>query len=90
MQNELNLSFSGFLGEKGKRYIAVSFSDGKRSAEGTIPECRITKNNGFSAEETESLENWLKQNQEFIIEKARELNPMKAFMNSELKVNRDL
>ncbi|MCR4739735.1 MAG: hypothetical protein K5886_05685 [Lachnospiraceae bacterium] len=88
MQDDISLSFSGFLGEKGSRYIAVSFTDGKRTAEGSIPECKITKNTGFSDEEIRSLEEYLKNNKESIMEKARGINPMKAFMGSDLRVGK--
>ncbi|MCR4922438.1 MAG: hypothetical protein K5931_00300 [Lachnospiraceae bacterium] len=80
MDNDIRLSVSGVLGEKGKRYIAVRFEDGKRFAEAELPSCKIKKNGGFSPEELESLEYYLKSNQNEIISKAKKINPLKAFM----------
>ncbi|MCR5108161.1 MAG: hypothetical protein K6B28_08345 [Lachnospiraceae bacterium] len=82
MTEDVTIRFSGILGEKGNRYIAVSFSDGKRTCEGSIPKCRITKNNGFDEDELASLEKYLRENQSTIIAKAKGINPIKAFMNS--------
>ena len=79
MNDEVEMSFSGILGDKNK-HVAVSFSYGDKYAEGEIPACKIKKNKGFSREEVESLEDYLLKNQDDIFNRAKKINPMRAFL----------
>ncbi len=80
MNGEVEMSFSGLLGEGKNRYIAVSFTYGDKYAEGEIPLCKIKKNKGFSPEEVESLEAYLSSNKDDIYKQAKKINPLRAFM----------
>ncbi|MCR5416307.1 MAG: hypothetical protein K6E79_05895 [Pseudobutyrivibrio sp.] len=59
-KGELNMSVSAICQDKaGKKYAFVSFTDGVRTAEGKIPACKITANNGFAALEVQELEKYM-------------------------------
>ncbi len=70
---------SGMVGKEGNKRICVYFSDDEDYAEGSVPECKITSNKGFSPEEIKEMEEYLRENQGNIIEEAGKINPMKAF-----------
>lgn len=78
--DELKMSVSPICQKDGKRVAYVSFSDSKRSAEGIIPECKITKNQGFSNEEAEQLEAYMKQQLATLKKMAASVNAMDAFL----------
>ena len=80
MSDTLNMTISGFVAKDGRKYIYVVFEDGKRKAEGYIPDCIITSNHGFSADEVKMLELYLKHEQDTIREHAKDINPIKALM----------
>lgn len=61
MDNELNMSVSPVCVKNGEKYAFVSFTDGKRCAEGRIPNCKIITSNGFNQEEVEQLENYMRR-----------------------------
>ena len=54
-KEELSMSVSPICERDGKKIAFVSFSDGTRTAEGEIPECKITKNEGFDEGEASSV-----------------------------------
>ncbi|MCR5154770.1 MAG: hypothetical protein K6B75_08000 [Lachnospiraceae bacterium] len=61
--DELKMSVSPICMDKqGKKMAYVLFTDGRRSAEGKIPDCVITSNSGFTEEEKVKLELYLKSN----------------------------
>lgn len=76
----MNMQVSSFCNKNGERIAYVTFSDGKRSAEGEIPSCRIASNNGFSEEEIACLETYMKANLDMLKDMAKTVNPLKAFM----------
>lgn len=59
---EVQMSVSPICNKDGKKYAFVQFADGKRSAEGKIPDCTIISNQGFSADEVSQLEAYMLQN----------------------------
>lgn len=59
MGNEMNLSVSPVCMKDGQKCAYVSFSDGKRSADGRIPDCKIISSNGFTEAEVEQLEEYM-------------------------------
>lgn len=61
MQNELNMTVSPVCVKDGQQYAFVSFSDGSRTAEGRIPECKILSSSGFETHEVEQLERYMKR-----------------------------
>ena len=69
----------------GKMNMSISQifqKEGRKSAEGKIPDCTIISNDGFSEKEVKALELYLKMQQESILKTAKEVNIMKAFMQN--------
>ncbi len=80
MSEEMKMTVSGIVPKDGRKNIYVVFEDGKRKAEGYVPDCIITKNEGFEADEVKMLELYMKHNQDQIREMAKVINPIKALM----------
>lgn len=79
--DEVRMTYSGILTYKGKKTVRVIFERGvSDSAEGSVPDGRITKSTGFSQEEIEKLNEFLISNTNDIMERARLINPLKGFM----------
>jgi hypothetical protein len=59
---ELQMSVSAVCqSDDGKKYAFVTFTDGVRTAEGRIPECKLLKNDGFAEIEVKELEKYLQE-----------------------------
>ena len=82
MDDELKMSVSPICTKEGKKYAFVSFSDGVRTAEGKIPDCAITSNDGFSEDEVQQLEDYMKQELPQLKKMAAEINVMKTFLET--------
>ena len=80
MSEELKMTISGIVPREGRKSVYVVFEDGDRKAEGYVPDCIITKNEGFEEDEIKMLELYLKQNQDMIREHAKLINPIKELM----------
>ena len=77
MNGKMNMSISQIFQKDGKPTAFVLFSEGRKSAEGKIPDCTIISNDGFSEKEVKALELYLKMQQESILKTAKEVNIMK-------------
>lgn len=84
MQNDgITMTYSAIVRDReNKKIVRVSFERtgalGKEIAEGLLPECKITEHNGFTREELEGLQEYLRANKEEIMDKARVIsNPLK-------------
>ncbi len=81
--NEIKMTYSAILRDKdNNKMIRVQFERGKGSAievaEGVLPECKIVRQNGYSKEEIDSLEEYLRSNKDDITSKAKLIsNPLK-------------
>ena len=75
---KMNMTYTSVLTKDNKPLISLLFTRGKDSCEATVPDCIVTKNNGFSAEEVEGLEMYLRSNKKEIIENAKGIS---GFMN---------
>ncbi len=58
---ELTLSVSAICEKDGKKLAYVTFTDGKKKAEGVIPDCLITANEGFTKDEVEQLQAYMQR-----------------------------
>lgn len=74
---ELNLTYSSLLAKNGRRIVRVCFErrrGGEREfAEGIVPEGKIENSRGFSEQEKEQLEEFLREHAGEIMAKAREI-----------------
>lgn len=80
MENELNMTVSPVCSKNGEKYAFVSFSDGERSADGKIPDCKITFNKGFTDEEVAQLELYMKMELGNLKKMAAGVGVMDAFL----------
>ena len=80
MNEELNMSVSPICIKDGNRYAFVTFTDGKRQAEGKIPDCKIISNKGFSETEEKKLEEYMKKELPKLKQMAAGINVLGAFM----------
>lgn len=80
MNDELNMSVSPICVKDGNRYAFVTFTDGKRQAEGKIPDCKIISNKGFSETEEKKLEEYMKKELPKLKQMAAGINVLGAFM----------
>ncbi len=80
MAEEFNLTVSSVCEKDGKRYAFVTFSDGKRVAEGRIPDCKIISNQGFEVEEIKMLEIYMKNDLSRLKRMAAGVRWIDAFM----------
>lgn len=76
----MNMLVSGISEKDGKKVAYIMFEDDIRSAEGIIPECSITSNNGFTDDEVAQLEDYMKENLAMLKRQAAGINPIKAMM----------
>lgn len=83
MDNELKMSVSPVCMKDGIKYAFVTFTDGTRNAEGKIPECTIISNDGFSAEEIEQLEDYMRRERTQLKKMAAGINVMSSFMRGD-------
>ncbi len=84
MNNEsrpsLTMTVSPICGTGAGRYAFVSFTDGKRTAEGKIPDCVITKNEGFSDEEKKALSDYMRRELSSLKKLAASQGPLQAML----------
>lgn len=71
---EVKMTFSGVLLREGKHLIQVRFERGDDVAEGILPDGEIQRSQGYTKEEIQQLERYLRQNRTDIIARAKELN----------------
>lgn len=64
-----------------KKMVRVRFDRDDDYAEGIIPEGSIEKQKGFTKEEVEQLEQYLRKNRKEIIEKAKQITGIKHWFS---------
>lgn len=79
-KEEMTMTYSGIVVADGKKKISVTFEAKDAYAEGTIPDCKITKSSGFEEAELVMLEKYLQMNQVEIAKKAKEISGLRGFM----------
>ena len=76
----LRMNVSPICEKDGQKVAYVTFSDDRRSCEGEIPACIISKNDGFSPKEIHQLESYMKVELPRLKKMASGVNVMRAFM----------
>ena len=77
---EVKMTHTGIISKEGKRHVFVRFERGSDMAEAGQPECKVTKSQGFSAEEIEGLEAYLAKENDVIFEKAKAISGIRGWM----------
>ncbi len=81
MDHEIRMSVSSVTRTGEQKSVYVLFQDGEKSAELLVPDCKVVYNRGFSEEELEQLKAYGQQETETIFALAKNVNPIKAFLN---------
>ena len=79
-KEEMKMTYSCIVTADGRKKISVTFEAGNAYAEGSIPDCHITKSRGFEKDELIILEKYLQMNQIDIVKKAKEISGLRGFM----------
>lgn len=79
-EQEMKMTYSGIVTKDGRKKISVTFEQGKKKAEASLPDCKVTENVGFEPDEIVMLEKYLQMNQMDIIKKAKEISGIRGFM----------
>lgn len=82
---EVTMLVSGVVEKNHRKIIRVSFLQGKCIAEGILPDGLIETSEGFTEEETQKLENFMRANREEIIKQARGVNPLRSWLKESEK-----
>ena len=77
---ELKCTYSSVVVKDNKPMISILFERGSDTAEGVIPACDITKSAGFSREEVEALENYMKEHKKEFIDNAKKISRLDYLM----------
>lgn len=83
---DITLQVSGICLKDGKRFACVTFRgtiDRRHIyAEGSIPDCKITKHIGLEGEELSQLELYLRMNVDELKIQAAKISPIKAILDN--------
>lgn len=85
--DEVKMLVSCVVEKEGRKIVRVSFLRGmeeERSidyAEGILPDGIIVKSEGFSETEVQKLEAYMRANRKDILKQAKEINPLRNWMN---------
>lgn len=71
--DKIDFTYSCVVPKKGKPFVSVMFERGGDRAEGSVPDCSISKNKGFSQDEVKQLEQYLRENKQEIMENAKRI-----------------
>lgn len=80
MNGSWKLSVSPVCSKDGKQYAYVSFQDGERIAEGTIPDCVIISAGDFTPEEITQMEDYMRRELMELKKAASSVNVWNAFL----------
>ncbi len=77
----MNMSVSSIVSRDGKREIYVLFTEGDRNAEGRLSDYKMISSRGFTREENDMLEAYMRREKDRILQMAKSVNVMDAFLN---------
>lgn len=77
----MNMSVSSIVNKDGKREIYVLFTEGERNAEGRLSDFKMISSRGFTREENDMLEAYMRREKDRILQMAKSVNVMDAFLN---------
>ena len=75
------MSVSSIVSKDGKREIYVLFTEGSCSAEGRLSDYKMISSKGFTQEEVDMLEAYMRRETDRIVQMAKNINVMDAFLN---------
>lgn len=78
--DEVKMLISGFFTKNNKKMMRISFMRGRDFAEGILPDGIIDRSEGFSEDELNRLEKFIRNNREEIMAQGREINPIRSWL----------
>ena len=78
--DEVKMLVSCVVVKDGRKIVRVSFLRGKEYAEGILPDGMIEKSEGFTNEEVQMLENYMRANRKEILRQAKEVDPLRNWL----------
>ncbi len=89
MNQEIRMSVSSMTRSGEKKGVYVLFQDGEKMAELLVPGCEVIYNKGFDGEELKQLKDYGEQEIDSILALAKQVNPIKAFLDSPVTVPKE-
>ena len=80
MSEDISMSVSSPIVKGDKKLVYVMFSEAGKTAEFEAPGAVLVKNTGFSDEDIEVLKDYIAGNWSTIFDMAKNIDPMKAFL----------
>lgn len=80
--DEVKMLVSCVVEKEGRKIVRLSFLRGEDYAEGILPDGLIEKSKGFTDGEIRKLEQYIRTNRQDILKQAREINPLRNWMNT--------
>ena len=77
---DTKMSVSGILHREGSKCVCVTMEDDDRFIEIRMPDAEILSRKGYSEKEADDIVSYLNENMDDILNAARGVNPMTAFM----------
>lgn len=71
---------SGILTKEGRKFARISFMRGEEYAEFIVPDAVLDKRKGFSEEEITELYQYVRENRNDILERAKKVNPLRNWL----------
>lgn len=79
--DEVKMLISCVVAKGDRKMVRVSFLREKDYAEGILPDGMIEKSQGFTEEEVQKLENYMRANRKDILQRAKEINPLRNWLD---------
>lgn len=80
--DEVKMLVSAVVAKGDKKLVRVSFVRGNCCADGLLPDGVIEQSRGFTREEVEQLERYLRANRQDILKQAKSVNPLRSWLMS--------
>ncbi len=78
--DDVKMLVSGCIVKDGRKIVRVCFLRGEACAEGVLPDGVIESSKGFTEEDTQMLERYMRQTRADIIKQAKEIDPFRNWM----------
>ena len=80
ISQSIKITVSGITINENSKAVYVLIDDKDKSAEFSLPGCKLIKNKGFAPEDIGELKEYIDGNQDEIFKLAKGINPIKAMM----------
>lgn len=80
ISENIKITISGITRTEDSKAVYVLIEDKTKTAEFSIPGCKIIRNNGFDVNEIGELKDYIDGNQDEIFKLAKGINPFRAMM----------